>query len=171
MNQFPSITNRCAAALDMFNRFRHSGQLAALRSKLTGEPAHLEEFSEFAHQLQNGRSLVGIRDIPVRMITGSVGRSHDFTHDFRPLKKHLAQRWAGAYLQSSLDSWPPVKVFKVGERYFVEDGHHRISVANFLGMIDIQAEVWEYQVEPAREAVCQPACHSLAAGNAKACSA
>jgi hypothetical protein len=171
MNQFPSITNQRAAAIDLFTRFRHAGQLAALRSKLTGRPVHLEDFSEYAHKLQNGRSLLGMRDIPVCMITGSVGRSLDFTRDFRPLKKHLAQRWANAYLQSGLDSWPPVKVFKVGERYFVEDGHHRLSVANFLGMLDIQAEVWEYQVEPTRPAACQPASHPLAARKAETCSA
>jgi hypothetical protein len=164
MNQFPTFTNRRSAALDIFNRFRHSGQLAALRSMLAGKPVHLEDYSDVACLCRESRRLLGFQDVPVRKITGSVGRSGDFTCDFRPLKKNLADRWIGQFLRVDTDTWPPIKVFKVGERYFVEDGHHRVSVARFLGMIDIQAEVWEYHVEPIRPAACEPACTPAPAG-------
>ena len=70
---------------------------------------------------------------------GEYGRGRDFDRRFRPLKKHLCDRWAGAYLRSNVDSWPPISVNKVGGTYFVEDGHHRVSVANFLGMAYILA--------------------------------
>lgn len=40
---------------------------------------------------------------------------------------------------------PPVALIQVGEVYFVEDGHHRISVAKLWGEHEIEAEVtiWE----------------------------
>jgi hypothetical protein len=40
-------------------------------------------------------------------------------------------------------SLPPVDLTKVGEIYFVRDGHHRVSVASALGMNDIDAYVTE----------------------------
>jgi ParB-like chromosome segregation protein Spo0J len=36
---------------------------------------------------------------------------------------------------------PPISVYRLGERHFVRDGHHRVSVARSLGMAAIDAEV------------------------------
>ena len=36
---------------------------------------------------------------------------------------------------------PPVELLKVGDIYFVRDGHHRVSVARALGRADIDAYV------------------------------
>jgi hypothetical protein len=41
------------------------------------------------------------------------------------------------------ESMPPVDLVKVGEIYFVRDGHHRVSVARALGRTDIDANVTE----------------------------
>ena len=38
---------------------------------------------------------------------------------------------------------PPIKVFRVGGLHFVEDGHHRVSVARHLGLEVIEAYVTE----------------------------
>ena len=38
---------------------------------------------------------------------------------------------------------PPISVYRVGDRHFVDDGHHRVSVARSLGMAAIDAEVTE----------------------------
>ncbi len=38
---------------------------------------------------------------------------------------------------------PPITVYRVGERHFVRDGHHRVSVAIDLGSLTIDAEVVE----------------------------
>jgi ParB-like chromosome segregation protein Spo0J len=40
-------------------------------------------------------------------------------------------------------SIPPISVFRLGEQHFVDDGHHRVSVAQALGMKSIDAEVVE----------------------------
>jgi hypothetical protein len=36
---------------------------------------------------------------------------------------------------------PPIDVYRVGDAYFVKDGHHRVSVARALGRHDIDARV------------------------------
>jgi hypothetical protein len=38
---------------------------------------------------------------------------------------------------------PPVSLYKLGDAYFVEDGNHRISVARYHGVPDVEADVTE----------------------------
>jgi hypothetical protein len=161
---FPAMTftGQRSAAINAFQHFRQRGQLSALWAKLNGTYPFLEEFDCYAIRLQEGRRYLGVQAIPVQAITGSLGRGRDFDHKFRPLKKHLRDRWAGVYLRSDVDSWPPILVNKVGEAYFVEDGHHRVSVANYLVMAYVQAEVWEYPPRAELAQVCQPATRQVA---------
>ncbi len=49
-------------------------------------------------------------------------------------------RVRGATLQRGL---PPVSLLKVGDAYFVRDGNHRVSVARWLGVEALDAEVAE----------------------------
>ena len=51
------------------------------------------------------------------------------------------------YLSLEGRIWDPIVVHKVGEQYYVEDGHHRVSVARSLGRTFIEAKVWEYPVQ------------------------
>ena len=163
---FPAMTFTCqrSAAINAFQRFHQRGQLSALWAKLTGTYPYLEEFDCYAVRLQEGRRYLGVQATPLQAITGSLGRGRDFDRKFRPLKKHLRDRWVGALLRSGAESWPPISVDKVGEVYFVEDGHHRVSVANFLDMAYIQAEVWEYPPHSVQAQVCQPAAGQVARG-------
>ena len=39
------------------------------------------------------------------------------------------------------DTLPPVELLRVGDRYFVRDGHHRISIAKALGHNSVDAVV------------------------------
>ena len=41
---------------------------------------------------------------------------------------------------------PPVQLIRVGETFFVQDGHHRVSVARARGELDIEAEVTEWSL-------------------------
>jgi hypothetical protein len=91
------------------------------------------------------RKLVGMQDIPVEQIAGSLNRNKDFDAEFRPLRDHLRERWVDAYLQKDVNSWPPVRLHQIDGTYFVEDGHHRVSVARCTGVHFIQAEVWNYE--------------------------
>jgi ParB-like chromosome segregation protein Spo0J len=40
---------------------------------------------------------------------------------------------------------PPVDLIRVGESYFVRDGHHRVSAARALGQAFIEATVTEWK--------------------------
>ena len=44
---------------------------------------------------------------------------------------------------SGLEGFPEVELLRVGDRYAVVDGHHRISVAHAAGLQEIAAHVTE----------------------------
>jgi hypothetical protein len=84
----------------------------------------------------------------VEKIAGSLNRYHQFDRAFMPLEDGAAPRWQNVdrafYQEISL---PPVVLYKVGEVYFVVDGHHRVSVAREQGQSFIDAEVRECQTK------------------------
>lgn len=89
----------------------------------------------------------GIEIVPIDRIIGSEGRSKDFDVNFYPLNEHNRERWtriAAARLMHVV--LPPPELIKIGEHYFVRDGHHRISVAKILGEKHIDGEVTEWQI-------------------------
>jgi len=99
----------------------------------------------------NNRHEVGVVSIPVDQIIGSLGRGHDFDIKFYPLSEHLERRWASVWSARMKGlSLEPVSLYKIGEVYFVEDGHHRISVARSFGQQDIEAQVIELHVDDVR---------------------
>jgi hypothetical protein len=68
----------------------------------------------------------------------------DFDRGLRPTSARLRSRWERiAAAQRRGESLPPVSLYKVGDLYFVRDGHHRVSVAKSLGREDIDAYVVE----------------------------
>lgn len=73
-----------------------------------------------------------------------MNRYHEFDRVFLPASDKLAVRWQSVnrafYQEVSL---PPVVLYKVGQVYFVVDGHHRVSVARGQGQVYIDAEVRE----------------------------
>lgn len=91
-----------------------------------------------------GQIYRGIQAVPLNKIIGSVGRYRDFDRAFMPVQGETANRWrsiARAYYDDV--GLPPVKLYKVGEVYFVLDGNHRVSVAREQGMEFVDAEVIE----------------------------
>lgn len=86
----------------------------------------------------------GKQVIRLNQVRGSASpaRCFDFDANFRPLCHHNEKRWQGvASARQSGKKLPPVALVQVGELYFVEDGHHRISVAKARGEQTIEAEV------------------------------
>jgi hypothetical protein len=84
----------------------------------------------------------GIRSVAINKIRGSFGRSHDFDIYFHPLHELNRHRWASIAM-ARLQQIPlePVSLVKVAEFYFVQDGHHRVSVARALGEENVYAEI------------------------------
>ena len=77
---------------------------------------------------------LGVQVIPLDQIVGSV----DKVQRLRPsLPAHLGPQPAalGALAQKSRTGrvFPPIDVYKLGNLYFVRDGHHRVSVARAPG--------------------------------------
>jgi hypothetical protein len=90
----------------------------------------------------------GTQAVPIRQIRGSESRSSDFDRDFNPLQSHTRERWLGiAAARQRGRNLPPVALIRVGDLYFVRDGHHRISVARALGYGTVEATVQVWQVE------------------------
>ena len=93
----------------------------------------------------------GRRVVDLEKIVGSVGRSRDFDRSFMPLRAAAGERWKRMDLAFYRDqALPPVSLYKLGDDYFVEDGNHRISVARYHGLPDVEAEVtelWPAQLE------------------------
>jgi hypothetical protein len=90
-----------------------------------------------------GRRYLGVRAIPVASIVGTDSRSADFDRDFRPLRPELRLRRQRLAQRFPEGDFPPIVVSKLGDAYFVLDGHHRVAVARRIGMETIDAEVTE----------------------------
>ena len=114
---------------------------------LRGIPNELLPFSVVKDLHLEGENYGGVKPIPIQQIVGSVDRYRDFDHYFLPRVGHTVERWAGIR-QAGLEGkeLPPISVYKVGEVYFVKDGHHRVSVARNAGQFYIDAEIIELSV-------------------------
>ena len=87
---------------------------------------------------------LGMREVPVSDIVGSVGRHRDFDRAFLPSKPDLGNRWRRIdEIMDRGEVLPPVSLYKIGDAYFVQDGNHRVSVARQRGVEMIDAEVVE----------------------------
>lgn len=88
---------------------------------------------------------LGLQDVPLDKIVGSMGRYDDFTREFLPRKTSQESRWRTVYdLSTSMEGFPPVELYKIDEAYFVRDGNHRVSVAQANNAESIEAYVTEY---------------------------
>ena len=114
-------------------------------ARLRRECSRLLAFEEFVKgHLAHNRRRLGLRDVEVSKIVGSVGRTVAFDRGFMPTKASLEKRWkrVDRAFHSGLDL-PAVRLFKMGDSYFVEDGNHRVSVARYHKVEMIEAEVTE----------------------------
>ncbi|MDY7077228.1 MAG: hypothetical protein SXV54_09920 [Chloroflexota bacterium] len=114
-------------------------------SLLRGRSNRLLSWDEVRDKLGvRGQVYRGVQPVPVDKVIGSVGRYRDFDRVFMPTQDRTAARWrsiARAYYDDV--SLPPVKLYKIGDAYFVLDGNHRISVAREQGVEFVDAEVIE----------------------------
>jgi hypothetical protein len=135
-----------------FSRARRSRRLADLAKRLRREPDDIDvilPFDEVVDALgRRGERRLGLRTIELDSIVGTVDRTREFDRSFRPTSRRLRRRWEGiAKAMRRGESMPPIDVFRVGELHFVEDGHHRVSVARQLGLDVIDANVTEIVTE------------------------
>jgi uncharacterized ParB-like nuclease family protein len=123
-----------------FRAFLHN-----ILATLKRERNTLLDYDEVKEQLHIGGPIYrGVKTVRVDQIVGSLNRYQEFDRVFLPKQDQTAERWQNVsrafYKEISL---PPVVLYKVGQIYFVVDGHHRVSVARQQGQEFIDAEVRE----------------------------
>ena len=137
-------------AIDLYERAYNRGRWYRLWSALRGRPSYLLDLEAVASSSTiRARHATGLQIVPIRQILGSEGRGELFDAGFHPVRTHTELRWrhvARAGLAGI--TLPPVELIRIGDAYFVRDGHHRISVARAFGQKDIDAVVTVWQVEP-----------------------
>lgn len=84
--------------------------------------------------------------VPLDRIVGSVSRDHQFSSSFWPRSDRLRPRWKRVYaIARGLVGHEPVELYRVGDDYYVVDGHFRISVARSLHGVTIDAVVQRWR--------------------------
>jgi hypothetical protein len=128
-----------------FSKARRGQVYRALVAKVKGKGKPILFLDDVTEALgKTGQRSIGLRSIPIDSIVGTVDRGHGFDGEFRPTSTRVRGRWeriAGATRRG--ESFPPIDVYRVGTVHFVEDGHHRVSVARQLGHEVIEARVIE----------------------------
>ncbi len=125
--------------------------MRSVRSRLRtlGQPSLLPSlYDVYPHAASATRRLRGVQIVPVDQIVGTTRRPSQVTDDFLPLPELRGRNWRARWqrLRAAVDGLavlPPVDLFKVGDDYFVTDGHNRVAAAREAGMVGIDADVTE----------------------------
>ena len=107
---------------------------------------NLKSFAEVQKEENAYNSVnLGIKEIPLGKIVGSVEKYSYFDKNFVPKNNIVKQRWINIYTGYMTETMlPPVILYKIKDDYYVYDGNHRVSVAKFLNFASIEAEVEEF---------------------------
>ena len=130
-----------------FARERRRASLARVASRLTTQRQDALPMLAFTDVIAVlGRVAehdLGLREIALHSIVGTVDRRRgEFDRLFRPRSHRLQSRWqAIAAARQRGETMPPIDVYRIGQLHFVQDGHHRVSVARAHGDANIEAHV------------------------------
>ncbi len=122
--------------------------MSALHPHVPGEPSFLLPFDWVKQHVPiHGWKYWGLQEVELAKVAGSLNRYRDFDRAFLPLRgwtdrlRKLERAWRRG------ETFPPVQLYKLGEAYFVVDGHHRVAAARRQGGRYIDAEVFEFLTE------------------------
>ena|SRR5437773_1813804 len=139
-----------------FLRARRRQVAARLGNWLRHRPdsaSRLVPLHEVVSTLGNrGEQQLGLQTIRLDTIVGTLDARSEFDRRFRPTSNRVRSRWERlALAQRRGEPIPPIQVYRVGARHYVEDGHHRVSIAAAIGQETIDAYVTEVRTSaPAR---------------------
>jgi uncharacterized ParB-like nuclease family protein len=127
-------------AVRFFNQAVTRGRWNTFLAKLLHKDNRLHCLD--AHPVVSHHLTSRIVTVPIRQIKGTLGRVDDFDSSFNPLHERSRTRWVSILTAILSDiSLPPIELVQVGDAYFVQDGHHRLSVAHALGQEAIEARI------------------------------
>jgi hypothetical protein len=111
------------------------------------QPEHLLSFEQVRSKLKiRDQHYAGTQTIPIDKIVGTTGRYQEFNRAFLPTQDFIRDRWKHIYeVAHGQEGFPPIDVYKIGDVYFVRDGHHRVSVLKELGATTVEATVTELE--------------------------
>ncbi|MEV8439811.1 chromosome partitioning protein ParB [Actinosynnema sp. NPDC051121] len=137
-----------ADAENDFLRARRRQVLSRLAAWLRREPDDVNIMLPFHEVVESlgmlGERRLGLQTVRLDSIVGSVDRTRDFDRRFRPTSARVRERWQRLALAARRgEPVPPIEAYRVGDLHFVQDGHHRVSVAHALGLEVIDAYVTE----------------------------
>lgn len=133
------------SAKEDFREARRRASLQQVLASLKGESAELLPFDAIRRKLKATEfSELGLQEIPLDAIVGSVGRQQDFTRTFHPKSDKAEERWTRVRSHVERRGIAPITVYQLGKAYFVIDGNHRVSVARQMGNKSIMAYVTEF---------------------------
>ena len=136
-----------ADVTDDFLRLRRRQVRARLAAWLRHAPDDVDILSlnEVLDALgRRGERRLGLQTIRLNTIVGTVDSNRDFDRGFLPTSGRVRERWERlALAQRRGEPIPPIEVYRVGDLHFVQDGHHRVSIAMSAGAKTIDAYVTE----------------------------
>ena len=139
-----------------FLRARRQQVLSTVAGRFRSDGAELASLLSFDEVVKalgyRGEQKLGVLVIPLDRVVGSVDKTGDFDRGFRPTSARTRGRWeriAEAFRRG--EEVPPIDVYRLGDLYFVQDGHHRVSVAKSLGLDLIEADVTLIRTEISAE--------------------
>jgi hypothetical protein len=109
----------------------------------SGRLAYLVEGFGWASTARRQR--LGVQQIPIDSISGTVERdkAEAFDDEWRP-PVWSRGRWTRMWLAARRGiALPPISVYRVSDKHYVRDGHHRVSVMRAIGALEVDAEVTE----------------------------
>jgi hypothetical protein len=105
----------------------------------------LLELGEVERRLKPfGRHYLGLRTIPLANVVGTDGKVGAFTRDFAPRHSFSRDRLRSLEEAFPDGGFPPIVAVKLGDTYFVIDGHHRVALARRHGGESIDADITEF---------------------------
>ena len=138
---------------DQHPKAQQPGQTPSAGHPNPDSASRLLPLSEVTGALGNsGVRRLGLQSIPLATIVGTLDTQRDFDNHFRPTSNRVRARWERlALAQRRGEPIPPISVYRVGGQHFVEDGHHRVSIAVATHQKMIDSYVTEVLVNsPAR---------------------
>ncbi len=112
-------------------------------------PHHRNELKSFREDQEMEEAFdtrdLGLKEVEVDKIVGSVGRYQDFDNRFR-LKTGIPSERLMKIKQAVRDGkpLPPISLYQIKDEYYIVDGNHRVSVAKERGWKTIHAHILEF---------------------------
>ena len=133
---------------DEYIRALRMGEKASRAAAAKGEYPFLPALDEvLSGQDVQTETYLGLMDIPLDQIVGTktAGRQNAFACNFMPLmneKSEFAMKWSAVYKYQVVDGVSdPIVAYEYMNRYYVLEGHKRVSVLKFMGAYSIEGTV------------------------------